>query len=372
MLISTLAPTREGERRAALTPAAVEGLIRDGHAVTVEPGSGTGAGFDDDAYRRAGAAIGSLDRPDLVIVIEPPTPDRITGARAVLGLLEPLDHPGTFAPLAATGATMFAFELLPRTTRAQAADALSSQATVAGYQAALEAAVLSDRLFPMLTTAAGTLRPAAVLVLGAGVAGLQALATAKRLGAVVSAFDVRAAAAEAVESLGGRFVEVGMEPQDETAAGGYARELEGDSEDRVRAGLFQHVSAADAVITTAAVPGRAAPRLVTREMLAAMRTGAVVVDGAASTGGNCEVSEPGSIVEVDGVLVSAPLDLASRAADHASQLYGRNVATFIGFLSGDNGELSVDPDDDIVTGAMAARDGRIVHDRVRDLIDQAS
>lgn len=365
MRIAALAATRDGERRTPLIPATVRALVDAGHEISVESGVGAAAGFDDAAFQDAGASVGaSHGGADLLVAIEPPSPEAVEGAAAVLGLLEPLDGAEGIGHLAATGATLFAFELLPRTTRAQAADALSSQATIAGYQAALEAARLSDRIFPMLTTAAGTVRPAEVLVLGAGVAGLQAIATARRLGAVVAAFDVRGAASEQVESLGARFVTVDMEAQDERASGGYARALADDDEARVLAGLLEHVASADAVVTTAAVPGRPAPRLVSADMVASMRPGAVVVDGAGATGGNCDVSQPGRTVVHDGVIVTAPLDLPSRKPNHASQLYARNVAAFVGFLTGGDGALDVDADDDLVVGSMVARDGRIVHERV--------
>lgn len=372
MRIAALAAARDGERRSPLTPSTTAALVDAGHEVTVEAGVGAGAGFDDDHFRDAGADVGAVDEADLLVTIEPPSVDRIRGSTAVLGLLEPLDDPDRIAELAESRAALFCFELLPRTTRAQAADALSSQATIAGYQATIEAARLCDRIFPMLTTAAGTLRPAVVLVLGAGVAGLQAIATARRLGAIVSAFDVRASASEQVESLGARFVSVDLEAQDEKAAGGYARKLDADDETRLLRGLADHVANADAVVTTAAVPGRRAPRLVTADMVAAMRRGSVVVDCAGATGGNCEVSRPGETIVHEGVTVTAPLDLPSRGANHASQLYAKNVASFIALVSGDGGAFEIDVDDDIVMATMAARDGEIVNQRIVDQIEQRS
>jgi H+-translocating NAD(P) transhydrogenase subunit alpha len=372
MHIHALAPRRPGERRVAITSDSARRLIAAGHRVTVEPGAGSGAGYPDKDYEAAEAEVSSAGDADLVVTVHPPLPDQIGGARAVLGLLEPLDDPARIQELAASGATLFAFELVPRTTRAQAMDVLSSQATLAGYEAVIEAAAACDRIFPMLTTAAGTIRPSRVLVLGAGVAGLQAIATARRLGASVHGFDVRSAAAEQVESLGATFVSVDIEAQDSTETGGYARELADDSEERLLAGLFEHVTAADAVITTAAIPGRPAPRLVTAEMVAAMRPGSVIVDGAAATGGNCEVSRPGETVTVDGVTVMAPLDLASRAANHASQLYARNVVNFVGLLSTEDASLDLDVDDDIVEGSMVARGGEIVHERVQQKLEETA
>lgn len=369
MHIAAIAGRRPGERRSPLTPKSVEKLVAAGHAVTVEKEIGDAAGFSDDAFRSAGAEVGTPGQVDLLVTIEPPEAGRIGQASAVLGFLEPLDDPEHLQTLADAGGSLYCFELVPRVTRAQTIDALTSQANLAGYQAVLEAAAACDRIFPMLTTAAGTLRPAGVLVLGAGVAGLQAIATARRLGAVVTAFDVRSAASEQVESLGARFITLDLEAQDERSAGGYARELEEDAEERLLRGLHDHVVQADAVITTAAIPGRPAPRLVTEEMVRAMRSGSVIIDGAASTGGNCEVSRPGETVVHEGVTVAAPLDLPSRCANHASQLFARNVTSFIELVTGDDATFTPDPDDEVVTGATAARSGEVVHDRVRQALE---
>lgn len=370
MHIHALAPRRSGERRVAITSDSARRLIAAGHRVTVEPGAGSAAGYTDDDYEESEAEITTVTGADLVVAVHRPRAEHVAGSRAVLGLLEPLDDPTGVRELAGTGATLFAFELIPRTTRAQAMDVLSSQATLVGYQAVIEAAAACDRIFPMLTTAAGTIRPSRVLVLGAGVAGLQAIATARRLGAAVHGFDVRAAAAEQVESLGATFVSVDIESQDAAETGGYARELADDAEERLLAGLYDHVVTADAVITTAAIPGRAAPRLVTAEMVAAMRPGSVIVDGAAATGGNCDVSQPGETVTVDGVTVMAPLDLASRSANHASQLYARNVVNFVALLSTEDASLDLEVDDDIVQGAMVARAGEIVHEQVQQKLEE--
>ncbi|HEX7100363.1 MAG TPA: NAD(P) transhydrogenase subunit alpha [Acidimicrobiia bacterium] len=373
MEIHALAATTEWERRVALTPDGVRQLVGKGHRVSIDPGVGARSGFADSDYTEAGATLGDGSGADLLVCVERPDPARVGGATAVLGLLDPLDPLGShegLASLVATGSTLIAFELVPRTTRAQTVDVLSSQSSLAGYQAALEAAALCDRIFPMLTTAAGTIRPANVLVLGAGVAGLQAIATARRLGAVVSGFDVRAAAAEQVESLGATFVSVEIEPQDAEASGGYAQELADEAEKRLLEGLYEPVTAADAVITTAAIPGRPAPRLVTAAMVSAMRAGSVVIDGAASTGGNCEVSKPGETIVVDGVKVSAPLDLASRNANHASQLFSRNVVNFVDLITDAEGGLDVAVDDEIVQQSTVATGGEITHERVRSSLSE--
>lgn len=370
MRIHVLAPATRWERRVAVTPDSARRLMEQGHEVSIDPEVGISSGYPDDDYRSHGVSVGRPDQIDLMVCVEPPTPDATAGARSVLGLLDPLGGAEAVVKLAQGGAALLAFELVPRTTRAQTVDVLSSQASLAGYQAALEAATRCDRIFPMLTTAAGTIRPARVLVLGAGVAGLQAIATARRLGAMVQGFDVRAAAAEQVESLGATFVTVDVEAQDAATAGGYAQELEEDAETRLLNGLFPHVEAADAVLTTAAIPGRPAPLLVTAAMVEAMRSGSVVVDGAAATGGNCEVSQAGETVVVDGVSVSAPLDLSSRSANHASQLFGRNVVNFVALLTGEDGSLDLDVDDDIVQSATVARNGEVGHDRVRAALDE--
>lgn len=370
MEIHALAASTDWERRVALTPDGVRHLVGNGHQVSIDPGAGTRAGFTDQEYIEAGATLGDGSSVDLVVCVERPDAGRVPPCAAVLGLLDPLGSPEAVASLASSGRALISFELVPRTTRAQSVDVLSSQSSLAGYQAALEAAALCDRIFPMLTTAAGTIRPARVMVLGAGVAGLQAIATARRLGAVVSGFDVRAAAAEQVESLGATFVSVDIEPQDAEASGGYARELADDAERQLLEGLYAPVTASDAVITTAAIPGRPAPRLVTAEMVSAMRPGSVVIDGAATTGGNCDVSVAGEIVVVDGVTVAAPLDLPSRNANHASQLFSRNVVNFVALLADAEGGLDLDVDDDIVQESRVAAGGEITHERVRSMLNE--
>jgi H+-translocating NAD(P) transhydrogenase subunit alpha len=366
MRIGVPLQTAAGERRVALTPEVTAKLVSKGHVIAVESGAGVAAGHSDRDYATAGAEV--VDRTsawnaDFIASVDRP-PAGVTVTGAILGLLRPFDDVEGISRLAATGVTAFAFEAVPRTTRAQVVDALSSQATIAGYQAVLEAATRSDRMFPMMTTAAGTLRPAKVVVLGAGVAGLQAIATARRLGAVVSAFDVRAAAAEQVRSLGATFIEVEAAPQDASTSGGYAQEVAADEQARILRGLFDHVAAADAVIATAAIPGRPAPTLVSREMVGAMRSGAVIVDLAAATGGNCEVTSPGETIESGGVIIMGDTDLVSRVPGDASRLYSRNVASFVELITGDGGAFEPNWDDDIVRESCIMRDGRLVHPRL--------
>lgn len=356
------------ESRVPLTPAVVKRLIDLGHSVTVERDAGDRAGHPDAEYVEAGAALGdgaAVWGADFVATIERPEASVLGPDAAFIGQISPFDDPDVMQELAVTGASIFAFEAVPRTSRAQVVDALSSQASVAGYQAALEAARLSDRFFPMLTTAAGTLRPAKVVVLGAGVAGLQAVATARRLGAVVSAFDIRADAREQVESLGASFIAVDLEAQDASTSGGYAKEVAEDQQRRIIEGLEPHVTGADAVITTAAIPGRPAPLLITAQGVASMRPGAVIVDVAASTGGNCELTSPGETIVVDRVTIVGDTDLVSRVANHASQMYARNVASFVDLITDtETTELRLDFDDDIVAGSCIARDGALVHPRL--------
>lgn len=368
MRIGVPAQQSNDELRVAITPDVAKRLIASGHELMIETGAGSKAGYPDAQYQDVGATVTTAEQVwscDFVTTIERPSPSDLGPAVAVIGMIAPFDDPDEMKPLADTGATIFALEAVPRTSRAQTVDALSSQASVAGYQAVLEAAASSDRFFPMLTTAAGTIRPSKVVVLGAGVAGLQAIATARRLGAVVSAFDVRSAAAEQVESLGASFITVETEPQDASDSGGYAREVEADQQERIIAGLAPHLVDADAVITTAAIPGRPAPLLIRADTVRAMRPGAVIVDISASTGGNCELTRPGETIDVDGVLIIGATDLVSRVANHASQMYARNVMAFIELITDpDSKELRLDYSDDIVEGACIARSGEVVHPRL--------
>jgi H+-translocating NAD(P) transhydrogenase subunit alpha len=366
VLITVPYQPETSERRVAITPDVARKLIQRGHRVAVAASAGERAGHQDTEYKAAGAEIVDDDvawSADLVASVGRPAPGTpVSGA--VLGLLQPFDDPEGLAEVAAGGATLFAFEAVPRTTRAQVIDALSSQATVLGYQGALEAATRTDRLFPMLTTAAGTIRPSKVLVLGAGVAGLQAIATARRLGAAVSAFDVRAAAAEQVRSIGATFIDIDAPAQDASTSGGYAQEIDADDQARILAGLAPHVADADAVVTAAAIPGRRAPIMIDDAMVASMRCGAVIVDLAAATGGNCSATQPGRTVEVDGVTIVGDIDLVSRVARDASAMLARNVAAFVELVTGEDGSFVANWDDDIVAESCVARDGVLVHPRL--------
>jgi NAD(P) transhydrogenase subunit alpha len=364
MKVSVPKEQAEGERRVALVPEAVQRLARDGIEVVVEAGAGGEAGQTDAAYEEAGATLGEGFEGEVVAKVAPPSAEEIGRMRrdsVLIGFLNPLAAGDTVPALAAAGVTSFAMEAIPRITRAQSMDALSSQATVAGYRAALIAAEELPRFFPMLTTAAGTVRPAKVLVLGAGVAGLQAIATARRLGAMLQAFDVRSAVKEQIESLGARFVELDMGLEDAEAAGGYARALTEEEQERQRALLAEVIAEVDAVICTAAVPGRRAPLLVTEEAVRKMKPGSVIVDLAAETGGNCALTEPGKTVVKEGVTVAGPLGLASTMPDHASSLYARNVSALLELMVED-GALKLDFEDEVIAGACITRAGEIVHE----------
>src|ERR687897_1258476 len=367
MNVSVPKEVAAGERRVALVPEVVERLVQSGLEVTVESGAGEAAHHPDAAYGAAGARIGDGLSGDVVAKVAPPTAEeiaRLEQGSVLIGFLQPLTAADTMRALADRGVTSFAMEAIPRITRAQSMDALSSQATVSGYRAALIAAQELPRFFPMLTTAAGTVRPAKVLVLGAGVAGLQAIATARRLGAVVQAFDVRSAVKEQVESLGARFLELDMGLEDAEAAGGYARQLTEEEQGRQRDLLAVEIGKVDAVISTAAVPGRRAPLLVTEAAVRNMSPGSVIVDLAAETGGNCELTEPGETVVREDVTIVGPLNLPASMPDHASSLYARNVQSLLGLMVKD-GELALDFDDEVIAGACITRDGQIVHEGAR-------
>ena len=369
MRVSVPKETAQGERRVALVPEVVQRLSRDGLEVVIAPGAGGGAHHPDSAYEEAGARIADEGLSgDVVLKVAPPSGDEVGRLRegaVLIGFLQPLTAPDTARALAEAGVTSFAMEAIPRITRAQSMDALSSQATVAGYRAALIAAQQLPRFFPMLTTAAGTVRPATVLVLGAGVAGLQAIATSRRLGAVVQAFDVRAAVKEQIESLGARFVELDMGLEDAEAAGGYARALTEEEQQRQRELLADVIEKVDAVISTAAVPGRPAPLLVIEDAVRRMKPGSVIVDLAAETGGNCELTEPGETVVRHDVTITGPLNLPSTMPDHASSLYARNVQALLELMV-EEGELKLDFEDEVLAGACITRDGEIVHEGARE------
>jgi NAD(P) transhydrogenase subunit alpha len=355
----------DGERRVALTPGACERLAATGVAVRVERGAGAAAGFPDEAYAAVGAEVADdLAGPGVVVCLHPPDPlDRLARGTLLVGLLAPLSRPGLAADLAGRSVDSLALELVPRITRAQAMDALSSQATVAGYRAALVAAEQLPRFFPLLTTAAGTVRPARLLVLGAGVAGLQAIATGRRLGAVVSAFDVRPAAREQVESLGATFLAIEID-EDAEGEGGYAKELSEEAHRREQELVARHVVESDVVITTALVPGRPAPRLVTADMVAAMRPGSVIVDLAAEAGGNCELTAPGQTVVRAGVTIVGNRLPAAGTPQDASELYARNVTALLGLVIED-GRVTLDLEDPVIAGCCLTRGGEVVHPLLR-------
>jgi NAD(P) transhydrogenase subunit alpha len=355
----------EGERRVAMTPQVAVRLIEARHTVVVESGAGERAGFEDSRYLDAGVEVSDTpcDGADLVVVVGPPTPDqakRIPEGTALLGFLDPFVSEELVKVLTERRIVAFAVEAIPRTTLAQSMDALSSQATAAGYHAVLLAATATPRFFPMLTTAAGTIPPVKVLVLGAGVAGLQAIATAKRLGSLVSAYDIRPEVREQIESLGAKFIAA---PVDESAASssGYAREVADETQRRQQDALAKSVADTEVLITTAQVPGRAAPLLVSREMVESMSRGAVIVDVAAPTGGNCEVTSPGETINYKGVVVIGPTDLPGRVAVDASHMYSRNLTSFIERLTDEDGNLVIDFDDNLVAGACITHDGRVTH-----------
>jgi NAD(P) transhydrogenase subunit alpha len=363
--------SREGERRVALIPDVVQSLTGDGLEVAVESGAGESAGHPDSEYSDGGASVGSADDAwgaDVVVKVALPTIEeigRLRSGQVLIGHLAPLTSGETTKALADAGVTSFAMEAIPRITRAQAMDALSSQANVAGYAATLLAATEVGRFFPMMTTAAGTVAPARVLVLGAGVAGLQAIATAKRLGAVVSGFDIRRAAWEQIASLGGRPLELNFIP-DAEAEGGYARPLTDEENEKVREALAEAAARQDVIITTALVPGRKAPLLITAEAVRNMQPGSVIIDLAGESGGNCELSKAGETVIENGVKIIAPLHLPSEMATHASQLYAKNVENLLKLLVSEEGTLNIDFDDEVVAGACLTHEGEIKNERARE------
>ena len=378
MKVAVLKETFPGERRVAIVPASVGPLLKAGLHVAVESAAGEAAGYPDDAYRAAGATIVSRDEAfaaDCLLTVRTcganpagwaADRDRLRPGVILIGMCDPLAAPGPCREAADRGATLFALELVPRITRAQSMDVLSSQANIAGYRAVLLAATTLPRIFPMMTTAAGTVTPAKVLILGAGVAGLQAIATAKRLGGQVSAYDVRPAVKEQVQSLGAKFVELAIESGSSEAAGGYAKAMGEDFYARQRELLGRVVADSDVVICTALIPGKKAPVLVTREMVARMRPGGVIVDLAAERGGNCEGTVPDETTVVGGVTILGPTNLPAEVPVHTSQLYAKNIATFLAHLA-KLGLPAVALDDEICRDTLVARGGQLVHPKVREL-----
>ena len=371
--VGVLAETRQGERRVALVPDVAARLITSGFEVAVEAGAGEQASFTDDAYRKVGAVVEAnrqvlLGTADVILSVQPPLLEDVVLIQAgavTISFLQPTTQRAVIEEFAARGVTAFSLELLPRTSRAQSMDALSSQSSLAGYKAVLMAANRLGKFFPMLMTAAGTIPPARVLVLGAGVAGLQAIATARRLGAVVEAYDVRPAVQEEVQSLGAKFLALALDTQE--GEGGYAREQGEEFLSRQREGLTEYVAANDVVITTASVPGRRAPVLLTASMVGGMRRGSVIIDLAAESGGNCELTQPGQVVEVDGIWIDGTTNIPSSMALHASQLYARNVTNLLHLL-GNPGELSLNFEDEIIKGCCVTHAGQIVSERARQLM----
>ena len=377
MIVGVVKETFPGEARVALVPVGVQQLIRAELEVVIESGAGVAAGYDDKAYTEKGATL-AADRADVWKRADVVLQVRALGAnldlgkgdlglmrsgQTVIGTCEPLSEHAANQAIAEIGVALFSMEMMPRITRAQSMDILSSMATIAGYKAVFIGANALPKLFPMMMTAAGTLAAARVFVVGAGVAGLQAIASARRLGAVVHAYDVRPVVREQVESLGGKFVELELETDTAEDAGGYAKELGEDFYAKQREMMLSVVAESDVVITTAAIPGKKAPILVTRERVEGMHRGSVVVDLAAERGGNCELTVPGERVDHDGVIILGPLNIPSDVPYHASQMYSKNVTTFLLHLVKD-GELAVDLDDEITKGTLITRGGAVINERV--------
>jgi len=372
MAIKLFVPREQaaGERRVALCPPIAAKLQALGIEIVLEAGAGLEAGFPDTSFEgvKLLPAAEGLKTADVVFRVQAPPADDVAGMRqgtVLIGLLSPHRNLDSVKALRDQKITSFAMELVPRISRAQSMDALSSQAAAAGYKATLIAAQKLARFFPMLTTAAGTIRPAKVLVIGAGVAGLQAIATARRLGAMVEGYDVRAAAREQVESLGAKFVDTGVSAE---GSGGYARELTAEEKQQQQDALAKHVAQADAVITTAAIPGRAAPRIISSAMVDAMKPGSLIVDLAAESGGNCELTQPGEDVKHGHILVSGPLNLPSMLAEHASDMYARNLLNFFSPLVKE-GAIAIDWEDEVYAKSVLTHDGAIKHEPTKKLIE---
>ena len=375
MQVVVLKESSADEFRVALVPESAKKLVTAENKVFVETGAGDLAGATDSDYKQAGAEISDspeelLPNTDVLLAINRP-PDaslsKLKKGAIVVALLRPLDEPEKLRPFIENNLTAFSLEMIPRATRAQAMDVLSSMATIAGYKAVLLATEKLPRMLPMMTTAAGTIPPAKVLIVGAGVAGLQAIATARRLGAVVEGFDIRAAAGEAVRSLGAKFLE--LENVNAEGEGGYAKEVGEDVMENARELLTKAAANADCIITTAQIPGRRAPVLITREAVEAMKSGSVIVDLAGANGGNCELAKPNEIVNHNGVFIYAPTNLAATIPVHASQLFSRNVTAFCNLLAKD-GELSLDFSDDILSGSCIVHQGEIRNERVKEIFKE--
>ncbi|SEO88831.1 Re/Si-specific NAD(P)(+) transhydrogenase subunit alpha [Aquisalimonas asiatica] len=363
--------TQTGERRVALVPSVIKQLDKLGVEILMESGAGKESGFNDDAYEGV-RIVESADElykdADVTLKVQPPTVEeagKLKQGSIVMGFMAPHEGDTRIKTFTKNKVTSFSMELVPRITRAQSIDALSSQASIVGYKSVLLAANMMPKLFPMLTTAAGTIRPSTVVVIGAGVAGLQAIATAKRLGAVVEAYDVRSATKEQVESLGGKFIKTGVSAEGE---GGYARELTDEEKQQQADVLADHIAKADAVITTAAIPGKPAPKLIDTATVERMKRGAVIIDLAAETGGNCEVTKAGKEVDHNGVIVYGPKNTASALCQHASEMYSRNLYNFLALIIKD-GELALDWDDQVQTDSCLTHDGEIKHGPTRERLE---
>ncbi len=378
MFVGVLKEKYPGENRVALVPSEVKKLKNAGIDVLVERKAGEKAGYLDEAYEEAGAQIKNREEIfstcKIILCVRGMLADEdnflkeihMYHEKVLIGFLEPFDISKIIEKVREIRLTAFSMELIPRTTRAQSMDALSSMATVAGYKAVLIAANMLPKMFPMLMTAAGTVLPAKVFVVGAGVAGLQAIATAKRLGAVVQAYDIRPAVKEQVQSLGAKFVELGLESEQAQDKGGYAKAMDEEFYRKQREMMMEVVSESDVVITTAMVPGKRAPILITREMVRAMKPGSVIVDLAAERGGNCELSSPGKTVDVEGVKIVAPINLPSELPRDASQMYSRNIYNFLNLILKE-GKVSIDTEDEIVRETLLLKDGELVNERIKEL-----
>ena len=380
MKIAVLREAAAGETRAALMPESVRALVAQGVEVHIESGAGEQSSVSDQSYSEVGAVVAGdrralIEGAEVLLCVNRPPDDDIAllqpGA-VVIAFLRPLDEPQSMVQLLERRLTAFAMELIPRSTRAQTMDALSSMATIVGYKAVVLAAERLPRMFPLLMTAAGTIAPAKVLVLGAGVAGLQAIATARRLGAVVEAYDVRAAAGEHVRSLGAKFLQADLGGIKTEDTGGYAVELTEEALARGRELITRHARSSDVIITSAQVPGRPAPLLLTEEAVMQMKPGSVIVDLAGATGGNCAVGSPGETVEREGVVIMSPLNLAATVPVHASQLYSRNVAAFVKLLIDDKSQLNIDLKDDVVGPTCVMHNGEVVNQRVAAALETAA
>jgi len=362
--------TTPGERRVALVPETVGRLAKSGNEVIVERGAGEASSFPDRMYTEAGGTIGDAWDAELVLKVARPSDEELARLRegaVLVAFLSPLTNHDLVRELGRRRVTALSMDAIPRITRAQPMDALSSQATVAGYKAVLLAAVALPRFFPMLTTAAGTIAPAKAFIIGAGVAGLQAIATARRLGAVVEAFDTRPVVREQVQSLGAKFLEVDLGETGE-GAGGYAKELSEEAHRKEVQLLAKAVKENDIVITTAAIPGRPAPKLITAEMVRSMKPGSVIVDLAAETGGNTELTQAGKVIDVDGVRIDGTTNLPSTMPYHASQMYSRNIQSLLGLLITKEGKLNLDMNDDVIKGTVITKDGDVVHEATKKAI----